>query len=694
MGRRIRPLIQRFVIPFNLVTLHYTHMLRRTLTLAILLMGSTLWAQDVLRIGITGSGALNMHSGSLTTADGLLECGTFTDATTLGWMAGNALWLPITDKLAFSGRLQYWDADGTFSAPNDVQPNVSLPDGSLVRMQSEYQLQTTLDYINLDLLALWYFTPELFVGLGPQIGFNTRASFAQTEKILEPSYLEFTQGGQERTFLSSTFAQNGVSTTIRIALQAMVGYDIRVHPQVVVTPEVGYARAFTNVLSGSDWLAHALRAGVTVSWAIQPDDEPEPPKKEEPVIVRQPEPVAAPVRSMNLEVESRFADGKTFPGADIVITETRNSDVVPLLPFVFFETNSAAIPTRYHAFAGKSFDEAALQDSVLGVYHSLLDIVGSRMIKYPDSKLTVTGYREPTDGENSAQLSASRAQAIKDYLSRNWGIGEQRIQTAAGVLPSIVSTQSTQDGRTENRRAELAASDPRILAPVSLNKIERTAEPASITIKPTFATPADVTNISAELAIGSNRVAGPLTANGASGITWNVDVAAVSQAIPMYNRAAATGVVRTTATYADGTKDEKGAMVSARRFVRSTRFSNEIVNDSVVERFRLIFFDFDSPTVSEFNRSMIDLVRSRIRTNSALRITGLTDRIGPVEHNQTLSAKRAAAIETSIKQRVIPAVSQSSGAGPMLIYNNNLPEGRWYNRTVLIEVATPVESVP
>jgi outer membrane protein OmpA-like peptidoglycan-associated protein len=117
-----------------------------------------------------------------------------------------------------------------------------------------------------------------------------------------------------------------------------------------------------------------------------------------------------------------------------------------------------------------------------------------------------------------------------------------------------------------------------------------------------------------------------------------------------------------------------------------------VVNDSIIERFRLIFFDFDAPTVSAFNSSMVDLVRSRIRTTSSVRITGLTDRLGPVERNQGLSLARAQSIDASIKQRIVPERVSVKGAGPELIYNNDLPEGRLYNRTVLIEVATPVDS--
>ena len=642
---------------------------------------------DIFRLGLTGSATLNMHRGTLDTYEGLLECGTFEDANTISWMAGNTIWYPLSPSWALNARIQYWKADGTFSSPNDVQPNVSLPDGSLVRMQSDYELQTTLDYINVDLLAFWYLTDGLFVGLGPQLGFNTRALFEQKEVIVEPSFLEFTQGGRERTFLSASFEQNGTTAQFRLGVSAMIGYDFRVHPNIIITPEVGYTYGITSVLSSSDWKVHAARAGVSVYWAFTPAPDPvieyitsEP--------ANTPPPQHLPIRSMRMDVQSVMSDGSRMAGADIVITELRSSDVVPLLPFVFFDAGSATIPSRYHVAQRGSFKEAELQDSILGIYHHLLNIVGERMNLYPDATLAVGGYREPADGENDALLASARADVVKDYLVRHWKIDAARISTSTGVLPSIISNRSLEDGRTENRRSELSSNDPRILAPVTLTSVQRSVEPSAIVIAPHVVSNDAPTSMKADIALASREVVRSILLS-ATENTWTVDATAIAAALG--SNMSGTGTITANAVFADGSVEQDDAMLTARRLVRSSRFSNEVVNDSIIERFRLIFFDFDKPTVSDFNRSTIDLIRSRIRTTSSMRVTGLTDRIGPEEHNQQLSQRRAESIEKVIKERIVPEHSTAKGAGPLLIYNNDLPEGRWYNRTVLIEVATPVE---
>jgi outer membrane protein OmpA-like peptidoglycan-associated protein len=656
-----------------------SYFLHSCLALSLAATAASSQTADIARLGLTGSVTLNMHSGALDTRDGLLECGSFDGANTVSWMAGNAVWVPLAPSFALQGRLQYWKADGTFTAPNDVQPNVALPDGSLVRMESEYELRTSLDYVTLDVMALWYVAGGFFVAAGPQIGFNTRASFEQAEVILEPSFLQFTQGGRERTFLASTFEQNGTSANLRIALATMIGYDLRVHPSIVVTPELGYNLGITSVLNTNDWKVSALRGGVTVSWAFLP--APEPVIKEVPVMESAPTVIAQipppPIRTMRVHVESETTDGATLPGADIVITEHRSSDVVPLLPFVFFDKASATIPSRYRSADVATFNEGELRDSVLGVYHHLLNIVGARMRTYPDATLSVGGYREPADGEDQESLSTQRAETVKNYLVNVWKISPQRITTSTGVLPTIVSNRTIDDGRTENRRAELSSNDPRILAPVTM-----------VNIQPRYGSTELPATAEATITVNGKPVAGPLNVD-EKGVKWTVDGNTASAALG--KASSSTGIIEMTATFDDGTVVQDAATLTARRLVRSKRFSNDVVNDSIIERFRLIFFDYDKPSVSDFNRSMIDLIRSRIRTTSSMRVTGLTDRIGPNEHNVQLSRRRAESIERTIKERIVPERSSVEGAGPMLIYNNDLPEGRWYNRTVLIEVATPVE---
>ncbi|MCX6141292.1 MAG: OmpA family protein [Candidatus Kapabacteria bacterium] len=646
--------------------------------------------QEAWRFGLTGSATLNMHDGPLTTYDGLQECGTFTSTNTIGWTVGNMAWYRLAPDVAASARLQYWSADGTFTSPNPVQPLVSLGNGTTVPLSTEYDLSTSLDYITLDLIAQWYPIKNFYVGLGPQIGIATQTSFEQSERIVQPAFMEFVNGGTERTIYAADFTNSAVSSNIRVAAVAVVGYDIYAAERFVITPEVSYLYAFTNVLSSSPWSVNALRAGVHLSYAFGlPEAIVAPIEATAAVVAPAVVEAARPMPSVLIDLESTMADGSTIAGGDVLITEQRSSDVVPLLPFVFFDVKSSVIPDRYAKNKQSDFDESTIRDSVLGIYHQLLNIVGARLAKYPDARLTVGGYRDPSDGENTNVLSTSRAEAVKTYLTSVWNIAPSRIDTKQGALPNIVSNQGIADGRTENRRAELTSNDPRILAPV--NRVERisTIEPRTVHVVSTVTDRAEVTKFAGSV-VGDNGVMLASLSDDSRGFVWQPQASSLQKLLG--DRRSARSSAQVTITNGEGIQRTAQAPFTIRREVRSTRYSNEVVNDSIIERFRLIFFDYDAATVSAFNVSMVDLVRSRIRTTSSIRITGLTDRIGPSQHNTELSLARAQAIDASIKQRIVAERVTVKGAGPELIYNNDLPEGRWYNRTVLIEVATPVDA--
>ena len=630
--------------------------------------------RDGWRIGLTGAAVLNMHKGPLTTADGLIECGTYESTTNLGWAAGNQLWIPMSSAVAVSARLQYWKADGTFNAPNDVQPFVQMADGSYLRMQTEFALQTNVDIVTFDAIAQWYPFAQFYIGAGPQIGLVTRASFEQRENILAPSGIEFRNGGTERSIFAGDFSANGRSSAIRIAAKAVAGYDISLSKSFTLTPEVGFSFPFTGVLSGSDWKVQGLQMGLTISYTFS---------KPEAVIVVQAEApkaaeAAAPV-SIAVDMESVDALGLRVPGGDVVLHEIRRRELSPLLPFVFFEKSSAEIPLRY-AKRGPGFSEANItSDNVMDVYHNLLNIVGDRMAKNPSATLTITGYREPLEGETDASLSTQRAEAVKAYLQNTWGISSQRLNVAAGELPPVQSNRTVDDGRAEHRRVELASNDPVILAYVIPQRLERSVTPSAVILSTKVQNSGSTPTITV-----MDDKSTTLASASAAALTWTPDADRVAAVLAgrQYVRGLATADV-------DGVSDQRAFTIKAD--IRSVKFNGDTIRDSIVERYRLMFFDFDTPEINDFNGDAVKLVQAQLRTTSHVRVVGYTDRIGAPAYNQDLSSRRAQAVATAINKRIIPDVLEAQGAGATPIVDNDLPEGRWYNRTVLIEVTTPLE---
>ena len=125
----------------------------------------------------------------------------------------------------------------------------------------------------------------------------------------------------------------------------------------------------------------------------------------------------------------------------VAIRRKRSVTTDPLLPIIFFDPGSSTIPTRYTTFLRRSDADAyeetsevraasALSDeSGLEKYYQLLDIVGSRMRRYPGTTISLEGGYSIEPGE-TAEIARERAAVVKEYLETIWAIAPERIAIA------------------------------------------------------------------------------------------------------------------------------------------------------------------------------------------------------------------------------------------------------------------------
>ena len=147
--------------------------------------------------------------------------------------------------------------------------------------------------------------------------------------------------------------------------------------------------------------------------------------------------------------------------------------------------------------------------------------------------------------------------------------------------------------------------------------------------------------------------------------------------------------------------------------------------DSTLDKYSLILFEFKSYELRAKNKNIADFIRSAITAGAEITITGFTDRIGDALINKKLSKQRALATaeglfgKSIVEDRTI-AVSHDSednflthqklnvitndgrlhtvyctagglGEEDPMLFDNSTPEGRFYCRTVNIEVRNPLK---
>jgi outer membrane protein OmpA-like peptidoglycan-associated protein len=111
-------------------------------------------------------------------------------------------------------------------------------------------------------------------------------------------------------------------------------------------------------------------------------------------------------------------------------------------------------------------------------------------------------------------------------------------------------------------------------------------------------------------------------------------------------------------------------------------------------RFSVIYEFNDSKSIRIYEKYLTEIVAPLIPHNAKVNIHGYTDIIGTEEFNQQLSLARAKDVEQIIKN----ALSKSGrknvefevfGFGEdesLSQFDNKLPEERFYNRTVIIDI--------
>lgn len=136
-----------------------------------------------------------------------------------------------------------------------------------------------------------------------------------------------------------------------------------------------------------------------------------------------------------------------------------------LLPYIFFDSASDALPERYRVMDSYEetflFNESRISGDAVQKYYHLLNIIGSRLRNVPNARIGILGNNsaQPEIGETLV-LSEVRAQAVYRYLKEIWRIPEEQLLLLPPQnLPSWPGNWRTHAGAEANRRVELYLLD-------------------------------------------------------------------------------------------------------------------------------------------------------------------------------------------------------------------------------------------
>lgn len=641
-----------------------------------------------LRYGAYLSYGLNIHNGNFRQLPGIPNCcQNFSSATGTGMTFGALTEYPFTYDLFAQGRVGFNTLSAVFK--ENETTNI-IVDGVSVPGIFEHQLESSISNIEISLLATYRAVSELFVNAGIKAGLLLSKSFNQFEKLIEPK--------ERGTFLDGTRIRNEYSGEIPNASSSFWGITIGAHYSLILNkkksyflqPEIYYTFYPTNVVKDLNWNIHILRAGLSVKYQEPPPPPPPPPMPAYPPDPDFPDFPKPPVLSANIALIQLDSNGKEMEDFDLKIEDFISLNLRPLLNYVFFDENSSEIPKRYYKLTKsqiKEFSNKSLENlDVLETYYHLLNIIGLRLQDNPNAEITLVGTNSNTGLEkDNKELSLARATAVKDYLTSAWNIADNRITLVARNLPKEPSDNKTQEGQAENRRVEIITKTPQILEPVITTDTLRQFNEYFLRFFPSIVSDAGLKQWSLKIS-QSNRelISFSGNANVPDSLDWvinPIDTSAPKRGGQIFYQLQALDSINQVVS------SPLNWIPIDQISIEKKRMSG--LADKEFEYYSLILFDFGKSKLDIEHKSVLDFVRSRIKPNSLITITGHTDQIGDEKVNLRLSQKRAdeAAKHLKISNAEIKGLGKS-----ILLYDNVLPEGRFYCRTVKIMIENPIES--
>jgi outer membrane protein OmpA-like peptidoglycan-associated protein len=365
----------------------------------------------------------------------------------------------------------------------------------------------------------------------------------------------------------------------------------------------------------------------------------------------------------------------------------------PLLPYIFFDKGSSQIPSKYQQFKyghdTKSFRENNLGSQLMQYYH-ILNIVGSRMKARPDVRITLVGCNDNLDRENdNIELSMSRASAIKRYLVYVWDIERHRVKVTARNLPIIPSSQTVAEGQAENRRVEIVVDVGTLLEPIYVERNELLATPEKVDFNINAISDKPMKGWTFTITQGG-KVLKQFTGNkdGRSTVDWNWlndDNLLPQSDKPIHY----SGVIYTI----DGDSAvSRFSEIPVKNVVLTSSSAEQHIGNKVFEKMTLLWYDFNNSNLSPHNTEILRTIFPKITPDVRVSVDGHTDIIGNNAANLSLSRNRAKVVHDILKKNRHARSYKYKGFGKNSpIYDNLLPEGRFYNRNVQVTVEKDIK---
>lgn len=679
-------------------------------------------------IGLYGAYNRTIHTADFRELPGFPSCcPRYTSTTGSGVTFGGLLEFELTPFIKLQTRIGFATLGADFTVPEVIGNTAITQNGrdTTTPITVQHFLGSTINTLGFEPTVALKFLGGFYSRVGVNASYVLAGNFTQRETIQTPENVVFQNSG--KSIRNEGSGEIPDKNSFQFSAVIGISYEVPIGGGSFIEPDIRYALPITNI-AGVSWKIGSLQVGASLKFPIYPT--PNITLVKDTVYKRDTSVTATlglaktritkqktevDVRTVRegtidhqtttiienflkeVPLNSKFElsiaafgvekNGVRQPNPTIRIEEIETEEGFPLLPHVFFIEGSTMLSqTDVHQLTPEKaaqFNEEQLPRNTLEIYKDMLNIIGSRMQRYPSAAITITGTNNTINTDKTTpNLSRDRAETVRTYLQNAWSIAPERINIAAQNLPSNAANNTADDGQVENRRAEISSNEPELLKPVILREIARSATPPYIELQPKVVSDSGIKTWNMRVAQDGEE----LRAYQGSGLPTTQRWDILEKPQPMVESPVS---VTLEAIDALGIKKSVDTTITVRQLtIRKKR--DELHDDKKIERFSLIVFDYNSATLSKLNKQILEDVKRRIQPNSIVTIAGYADRTGEQGYNLDLASRRCVEVQKFLN---VPAgnVTLMPKGSSELIYDNTTPQGRSYSRTVQVVIETPVK---
>ena len=541
-------------------------------------------------------------------------------------------------------------------------------------------LSTSLSYVTVEpSLRFAPFKGNFYLFGGPRLAFNLAKSFTYSQKT-NPDFPEQVANADVKGDFSNV-------NPVLLSMQIGAGYDIQLSPQnkqtqFVLSPFVSFQPYFgQDPRSIETWTVTTLRVGAALK-------------------IGRGHLITAPAKEVVMVADLNVKFSVNSP--ENIVVERRVRETFPLRNYIFFDLGSNEIPDRYVLLKKdqvKDFKEDQLEiftpkrlsgrsGREMVIYYNVLNILGDRMGKNPSSKIILRGA-----SMKGKDVGMKMAESVKNYLVTIFGISPERITTEGRIKPIIPSelpgaTKELALLREGDHRVTIATENPELLMefqsghdiplkPVELRVVQSAPVDSYVTVNVAGAVKAFSSwsfEIKDEKGVQKNF--GP----------YKVEKASIPGKSILNERPEGTYKVTMVGLTNSGKTVRKDTTVHMVLWKESER--EEGIRYSVIYEIR------NSTANDIYTKYLTEIVAPKIMKGATVILHGHTDIIGEEDENARLSLARANDVRGILEKALANAgrtdvkfdvrgFGEDENLAP---FENNFPEERFYNRTVIIDI--------